>query len=136
MDIWKDETCMVLLFGNILDQVLDDVVEVDQAKKRLLNYHWRENTFIFKNLVVPKPEERHVLVNNIHEEIGHFNEGRKLVEVKKRIFWHDRTKSTRMVVKQCQQCRLAKSSRNIIFGIEEMKKFISMTFSTWWHWIL
>jgi hypothetical protein len=29
MDIWKDQTCMVLLFGGTLDQVLDDVVEVD-----------------------------------------------------------------------------------------------------------
>jgi hypothetical protein len=29
MDIWKDETCMILLFGGTLDQVLDDVVEVD-----------------------------------------------------------------------------------------------------------
>jgi hypothetical protein len=29
MHIWKDETCMVLLSGGTLDQVLDDVVEVD-----------------------------------------------------------------------------------------------------------
>jgi hypothetical protein len=29
MDIWKDETCMVLLYGGTLDQVLDDVVEID-----------------------------------------------------------------------------------------------------------
>ncbi len=29
MDIWKDETCMILLFGGTLDQVLDDAVEVD-----------------------------------------------------------------------------------------------------------
>ncbi len=29
MDIWKDQTCMVLLSGGTLDQVLDDVVEVD-----------------------------------------------------------------------------------------------------------
>jgi hypothetical protein len=29
MDIWKDETCMVLLSGGIMDQVLDDVVEID-----------------------------------------------------------------------------------------------------------
>jgi hypothetical protein len=35
---------------------------------------------------MPKPEEIHVLVKNIHEEIGHFNEGRTLVEVKKRFF--------------------------------------------------
>jgi hypothetical protein len=46
---------MVLLFGGILDQVLDDAIEVDRAKRRLLNYHWREDTLFFKNLVVPKP---------------------------------------------------------------------------------
>jgi len=39
-----------------------------------------------------KPEERRVLVKNIHEEIGHFSEGRTLVKVKKRFFWHNRTK--------------------------------------------
>jgi hypothetical protein len=39
MDIWKDETSMILLAGGTLDQVLDDAIEVDRAKKRLLNYH-------------------------------------------------------------------------------------------------
>jgi len=29
MDIWKDETCMVLLFGSTLDQVLNDVIKMD-----------------------------------------------------------------------------------------------------------
>ncbi len=48
MDIWKDQTCMVLLFGGTLDQVLDDVVEVDWVKRRLLNYHWREDMLFFK----------------------------------------------------------------------------------------
>ncbi len=85
MDIWKDETYMVLLFGGTLDQVLNDV-EIDRAKRRLLNYHWREDTLFFKDLVVPKPEERHVLVKSIHEEIEHFSEGRTLAEVKKRFF--------------------------------------------------
>jgi len=35
---------------------------------------------------VPKPKERKVLVKDIHEEIGHFNERKTLVEVKKRFF--------------------------------------------------
>jgi hypothetical protein len=39
MDIRKDETSMTLLFRNTLDQVLADAIEVDQAKRRLLNYH-------------------------------------------------------------------------------------------------
>jgi uncharacterized protein YcfL len=64
-----------------------------------VNYHWRENTLFFKNLVVPKLEERKVPVKNIHEEIGHFNKRKTLVEVKKRFFWHDKTKTMRTVVK-------------------------------------
>jgi hypothetical protein len=28
-NIWKDEICMTLLYGGILDQVLDDVTKVD-----------------------------------------------------------------------------------------------------------
>jgi hypothetical protein len=41
MDIWNNETCMVLLSRGTMDQMLNDVVEVDQAKRRLLNYHWK-----------------------------------------------------------------------------------------------
>jgi hypothetical protein len=40
----------------------------------------------FKDLVVPKPKKKQVLVKNIHEEIRHFSEGRTLVKVKKRFF--------------------------------------------------
>jgi hypothetical protein len=77
---------MVLLSGGTLDQVLNDVVEIDWAKRRLLNYHWREDMLFFKDLVVPKPKKKQVLVKNIHEEIRHFSEGRTLVKVKKRFF--------------------------------------------------
>jgi hypothetical protein len=35
---------------------------------------------------MPKPKERKSLVRDIHEEIGHLNEGKTLVEVKKRLF--------------------------------------------------
>jgi hypothetical protein len=53
----------------------------------------------FKNLVVPKFKEKKALVRDIHEDIWHFSEGTTLVEVKKKIFWHDKTKTVRMVVK-------------------------------------
>jgi hypothetical protein len=86
MDSWKDEINMILLSKGILDQVLDDVFNVDQTKRRLLSYHWREDMLFFKNLMVPKLEERKVLARNIHEEIRHFSEGRTLVEVRKRFF--------------------------------------------------
>jgi hypothetical protein len=78
----------------------------------------------FKDLVVPKPEEKHGLVKSIHEEIGHFSEGRTLTEVKKRFFWHDRIKYIRMVVKQCQRYQLAKSLGSIKSGVKEMKSIL------------
>jgi hypothetical protein len=40
MDNWKDEINMILLSRSILDQVLDDAINVDQTKRRLLSYHW------------------------------------------------------------------------------------------------
>ncbi len=36
MDIWKDETCMVMLSIGILDQVIDDVIEVDTSQKKII----------------------------------------------------------------------------------------------------
>jgi len=92
---------MTLLSGGTLDQVMDDATEVDRAKKRLLNYHWREDMLFFKNLVVLKLNERKVLVRDIHEEIGHFREGRTLIEVKNRFFWHDIIETVKIVVRQC-----------------------------------
>jgi hypothetical protein len=39
---------------------------------------------MFINSVVPKLDDRKEIVENIHTEIGHFNEQRILVEVNKR----------------------------------------------------
>jgi hypothetical protein len=109
---------MTLLSGCTLDQVLDDAIEVDQAKRRMLNCHWRENMLFFKNLMVLKLKETKVLVRNIHEEIGHFSEKRTLAKIKKRFFWHDIIETMKMVVKQSQRCQLAKNSRSIRLSVE------------------
>ncbi len=47
-----------------------------------------------------------------------------MAKVKKRLFWHDRIESVRTVVRQCQCCQLAKSSRSIRSGIEDMKNIL------------
>jgi len=71
--------------------------------------------------MVPKPKERKALVKDIHEKIGHFSEGKTLAEIKKRFFWHERTKFVKTMVRQCQDCQLVKSSGNVTLGIEKMK---------------
>jgi hypothetical protein len=71
-------------------------------------------------LVIPTPIEKRTIIEKIHEEIGHFGESWTLVEVKKRLFWHDRTKSIKTFVKTCNKCQLARQF-DMKFGVEKMK---------------
>jgi len=70
---------------------------------------------------VPKPEERVSLVRRMHEDLGHFGEQRTLAEVRRRYFWHNRTKDVKAVVRGCQQCQLVRSSGSIRSGDEQLK---------------
>jgi hypothetical protein len=60
-DIWEDVTCMDLLQGGMLSDTID-LVESKRAKKRILNYHWQDQSLYFKGLLVPRPEDRMGLV--------------------------------------------------------------------------
>jgi len=44
-DIWEDVTCMDLLQGGMLPDILDPV-ESERARKRILNYHWQDQSLI------------------------------------------------------------------------------------------
>jgi hypothetical protein len=60
-DIWQDATYLAL----IKDGVLPDLIELDEGKrvrKRVANYCWKEQKLFFKDLYVPKPNERRSLV--------------------------------------------------------------------------
>jgi hypothetical protein len=73
-----------------------------------MKYHWLEDTLFFQDLVVPMFIERKVLIEKIHEEIGHFGEVWTLDEIKERFFWHDRIESINKFVKICEKCQLTK----------------------------
>jgi hypothetical protein len=85
MDIWENKVSMVLFTGGHLETRLYDIANIKRAKKWVMKYHWSEDTLIFQNLVVPRPVERRMLIEKIHEEIGHFGEMRTLVKVKKKL---------------------------------------------------
>lgn len=71
MDIWEDNVSMVLLIGGHLEVELDDIANIERVKRRMMKYHWSNDTLFFQNLVVPRPTERNMLIEKIHEEIGH-----------------------------------------------------------------
>jgi hypothetical protein len=118
-DIWKDVICMALL----KEGVLPDMVEQEEgkrARKRAEHYYWKEQRLFFKDLYVPRPEER-TLVVQMHEDLGHSGEQRLLAEICQRYFWHCRTEDVKSVVRNCQQCQLVKSEGSIRSGDERLK---------------
>jgi hypothetical protein len=103
IDIWRDATCLTLLKeGMMLDTI--DLEDGKRARKRANNYCWKEQRLYFKELYVPKLEERIPMVVQMHEDLGHSGEQRMLAEISRRYFWHSRTEDVRSVVKRCQQC--------------------------------
>jgi len=99
-NIWRDVTCLTLLKeGMLLDAI--DLEEGKRARKRVNNYYWKEQRLYFKELYVPKPEERIPLVVPMHEDLGHSREQRMLAEICRRYFWHSRTEDVKSVVRRC-----------------------------------
>jgi len=97
-----------------------DLEEGKRARKRTNNYCWKEQRLYFKELYVPKPEERIPLVVQMHEDLGHSGEQRMLAEICRRYFWHSRTEDVKSVVK-CQQCQLVGSEGSIRSGDEQLR---------------
>jgi len=122
-DIWKDVTCMNLLQEGILPDTVDPM-ESKKARKRILNYHWQDQSFYFKGLFMPKSEDRMGLVVQMHKDLGHFGEERTLVEICRRYFWHNRTEDVKTVVKVCQQCQMVRRMGSIIRSEDEELKSI------------
>jgi hypothetical protein len=102
-DIWQDANCLALLKEGVLPEMIEPE-EGRRARKRVANYCWKEQKLFFKDLYVPKPEERRSLVLQMHEDLGHSGEERLLTEICRRYFWHCRTEDVKSVVKGCQQC--------------------------------
>jgi hypothetical protein len=104
--------------------VIPDTVDLQaskRARKRTTYYCWKDEKLYFKGLYVPKPEERMELVNQMHEDLGHFGEQRTLAEICRRYFWNNRTECMKVVVKMCQQCQLVKSVGSVHSGDERLK---------------
>jgi hypothetical protein len=120
IDIWEDIDCLMFLKEGVLPNAID-YEGAKRIRKRASNYCWKEQKLFFKALLVPKSEERVFLVRQMHEDLGHFGEQRMLAEVRRRYFWHNRTKDMKAVVRRCQQCQLVRSSRSIRSGDEQLK---------------
>jgi hypothetical protein len=119
-DIWEDVTCVDLLQGGMLPDTVNPV-ESKRARKRILNYHWQDQSLYFKGLLVPRPKDRMGLVVQMHKYLGHSKEERTLAEICRRYFWHNRTKDVKTVVRICQQCQMVRRVGSIRSEDEELK---------------
>jgi hypothetical protein len=53
---------------------------------------------MFKDLVVPRPNERRQLILDLQNKIAHFSERKTLLKVDRCYFWHNRTKEVKAMV--------------------------------------
>jgi hypothetical protein len=100
-DIWQDANCLALLKEGVLPELIE-LEESKRVRKRTTSYYWKEQKLFFKDLYVPRLEERQSLVLQMHEDLGHSGEQRLMMEICRRYFWHCRTEDVRSVVKSCQ----------------------------------
>ncbi len=119
VDIWSDATYLTLLKEGMLPNAIE-LEEGKRARKRASNYCWKEQRLYFKEVYVPRPEERIPLVVQMHEDLGHSGEQRMLVEICRKYFWHNRTEDVKSVVGRCQQCQLVGSEGSIRSGDEQL----------------
>jgi hypothetical protein len=119
-DIYQDTTCMALLKEGVLPELIE-LEESKRVRKRVANYCWKEQKLFFKDLYVPRPEEKRSPVLQMHEDLGHSGEQRLLSKICQRHFWHYRTEDVKSVVRSCQQCQLVKSEGSVRSGDERLK---------------
>jgi hypothetical protein len=58
---------------------------------------------------------------DIHNEIGHFGEGKTFIEVKNWYFWHNMMELVKEVVHTCKNCQLIKRTGNVRSEAIELK---------------
>ncbi len=93
-DIWLDVTCLALLREGVLPELIGQE-ERKRVKRRAASYCWKEHKLFFKDLYVPRLEERKSLVQQMHADLGHSSEQRLLSEICRRYFWHCRTEDVK-----------------------------------------
>jgi hypothetical protein len=74
-DIWKDETCMKLLNEGVLSKSTN-ATKAKWTKERIINYYLHNQRLYFKDICVPKREEKKTLIAQMHENLGHFGKQR------------------------------------------------------------
>jgi hypothetical protein len=103
--------------------MLPDTIGLEEgkrARKRANNYCWKEQRLYFKDMYVPKLEERIPLVQ-MHGDLGHSGKQRMLAEICQKYFWHSRTEDVKSVVRRCQQCQLVRNEGSICSEDEQLK---------------
>jgi hypothetical protein len=119
-DIWEDAVCMEWLKNGFISEGVN-LQESKRIKKWAKQYCWKDGKLYFKGFYVPKPEDKLMLVTQMHEDLGHFGEQRTLAEICQRYFWNNRTECVKAMVRTCQQCQLVRNEGSIRSWDERLK---------------
>lgn len=90
MEIWGDNMSMLVMNGNQLPTQCEEAEKV-KVNKHIMHYYQSNDNLMFKDLVVPRPNECWQLILDLHQEIGHFEKGKTLAKLNKHYFQHNRS---------------------------------------------
>lgn len=97
MEIWGDNMSMLVMNGNQMPTQCEEAKKV-RVNKHIMHYYQSNDNLMFKDLVVPRPNERWQLILDLHQEIMHFEKGKTLAKVNKCYFQHNRSNKTLQVM--------------------------------------
>jgi hypothetical protein len=120
MEIWDDELCLSVLNGN---QIPIDCDERERLRidKCILYYYQSNDSLMFKGLVVPKLEIQRQIIMDIHNEIGHFGEGKFFTKVNSWYFGHNMMELVKEFVHTYKNYRLVKRIGSVRLEPVELK---------------
>jgi hypothetical protein len=138
-DIWTDHPALSVLQSGQYSPELNSK-ERYRIQQRLKLYTWdQQQQQLLRVLpdgskkVVPPPHERQALIQQQHDQCGHFGIRRTAALLATKFWWHGMLADTAAVLKRCEHCARVQASFSIKGNREELQSIPISSIGFRWH---
>jgi len=138
-EIWLDHPALSTLRS---EQPSPQLTEAEQkrVRHRLRLYGWDpQHQQLLRRMedgstrIVPSPEQRQQLIQQQHEQCGHFGIRRTAALLGSKYWWRGLLADTAAVVKRCQHCSIVQASFNAKGNREQLQSIPISSLGFRWH---
>lgn len=138
-EIWTDHPALDSLLPDRPAPSLSSK-ERDRVQHRLKLYKWDQQQQQLLRLlpdgsyrIVPQPEQRRQLIQQQHEQCGHFGVRRTAALLSTKYWWRGLLADTAAVVSRCQHCSMVNASFNAKGNREQLQSIPISSLGFRWH---